>query len=114
MPPTSDSLNAGEDPEPELFFDQQEVLSGAGADARAAMLEHFDTLLDEPDSDQVEEVRSQAGTALHAVHRCFDCVPGSSPSCSACSWAWRPEAAPGSCQGLFVLLGVRGPQLVDV
>ena len=48
----------GEDPEPELFFDQQEVLSGAGADARAAMLDHFDALLDEPDSDQVEEVRT--------------------------------------------------------
>jgi hypothetical protein len=47
-----------EEAQNELFFDEEEVLAGAGADQRAVMLNHYDNLLDMPAADTLDEVPS--------------------------------------------------------
>ena len=80
---------AGDDQEPELFFDEQEILAGAGSEQRAAMLQHFDNLLTEPGGDQVDQVGAR-------LHRCILQSP-SVHAAHAASWA-RPPGAPQGMQ----------------
>ena len=42
--------------EGDFFYDEEEVLAGADGEARAAMLDHYDSLLDMPRADQLDEV----------------------------------------------------------
>ncbi|KAK9794671.1 hypothetical protein WJX73_005045 [Symbiochloris irregularis] len=43
----------------EFFYDQDEVLTGADADSRAALLNHFDSLLQTPHSADVSELLAE-------------------------------------------------------
>ncbi len=47
---------AGDDEDAEFFYDEDEVLAGAGGDSRAAMLDHYDSLLQMPRADDLDEV----------------------------------------------------------
>jgi nucleotide-sensitive chloride channel 1A len=40
----------------EFYFNEEEVLSGAGAEARAAMLDHYDSLLQMPTAGELDEL----------------------------------------------------------
>ena len=71
-----------------MFFNQAEVLSGAGADERAAMLQHFDSLLQEPGPDQVDQVRLHA-----ALSPGLSCHPQWRPLESCCSATYAAAAA---------------------
>ena len=101
---------AGDDAEPELFFDQAEVLSGADAGARAAMLDHLDGLLVEPDSDQVEEVRGPAyADMLHSSDQNQEQSPIT--LCAPPTLQKGSKAGAGHCPSLgahrlFSILGV--------
>ena len=96
-----------DDQEPELFFNEQEVLSGADADQRAAMLQHFDSLLQEPGPDPVDQVGQLAhlqGSAQKGAVLQLAVVPAplasSSPAKCACirillPWSYTvPSAHP--------------------
>ncbi|KAK9824000.1 hypothetical protein WJX72_006891 [[Myrmecia] bisecta] len=45
-----------EDGENDFFYDEDEVLAGAGAEQRAARLNHYDALLQMPSADQFQEM----------------------------------------------------------
>ena len=45
-----------EEAQNELFFDEEEVLAGAGGEQRADMLAHYDNLLEMPSADTLDEV----------------------------------------------------------
>jgi hypothetical protein len=64
LPGTDLPLTTAEEAQNELFFDEQEVLAGAGADQRAAMLNHYDNLLDMPAADTLDEVPSPASSVM--------------------------------------------------
>ena len=40
----------------EFYYNEEEVLSGAGAEARAAMLDHYDSLLTMPTAGELDEL----------------------------------------------------------
>ena len=40
----------------EFYYNEEEVLSGAGAEARAAMLDHYDSLLQMPTAGELDEL----------------------------------------------------------
>jgi len=40
----------------EFFYNEDEVLNGVGAENRAALLDHFDAMLDDSDQHELEEV----------------------------------------------------------
>ena len=40
----------------DFFYDEAEVLSGAGAENRAALLDHYDAMLDISDQPEQDEV----------------------------------------------------------
>lgn len=47
----------GDEEDAEFFYNEEEVLAGAGGDARAAMLDHYDSLLQLPSADDLDEVQ---------------------------------------------------------
>ncbi len=49
-------LPAGDDEDAEFFYDEDEVLAGADSGSRAAMLDHYDSLLQMPRADDLDEV----------------------------------------------------------
>lgn len=51
-------FSADDDEDAEFFYDEEEVLAGAEGDAsaRAAMLDHYDSLLQMPRADELDEV----------------------------------------------------------
>ena len=44
-----------------FFYNEEEAMNGIGADGQAAMLDHLDSLLDDTDAHDLEEVRGQDG-----------------------------------------------------
>lgn len=46
----------GDDEDAEFFYDEDEVLAGAGNGSRAAMLDHYDSLLQMPRADDLDEL----------------------------------------------------------
>ena len=64
---------AEDEEDAEFYYDEEEVLAGADPEERAAMLDHYDSLLHMPRADDLDEVHSLA--------------PPSSPSaCSHADW----------------------------
>ena len=57
-----------DDEEGDFFYDEEEVLAGAGGQARADMLDHYDSLLNMPRADQLDEVLS-SWPDLHCCER---------------------------------------------
>ena len=58
------SLTPAEDEEDgELYYDEDEALAGADADARAAMLDRFDSLLQRPPDANLDEVSAEVSGA---------------------------------------------------
>ena len=61
--------SAGDEEDGEMYYDEDEVLAGSGAEARAAMLDHFDSLLQTPhdaDLDGVSSISSASCSWLYA------------------------------------------------
>ena len=50
-------LSTGDNEDAEFFYDEEEVLAGADSGSRAAMLDHYDSLLQMPRADDLDEVR---------------------------------------------------------
>ena len=53
-----DPLAAEDEEDAEFFYDEEEVLAGADPAERAAMLDHYDSLLHMPRADDLDEVLS--------------------------------------------------------
>lgn len=49
-------LPAGDDEDAEFFYDEDEVVAGADSASRAAMLDHYDSLLQMPRAADLDEV----------------------------------------------------------
>jgi hypothetical protein len=64
-------VRADDDEDAEFYYDEEEVLAGAGCEdgARAAMLDHYDSLLQMPRADEFDEVRNLS----HRPGRCRQC-----------------------------------------
>ena len=50
------SLGTDESEEGDFFYNEEEVLNGVGAENRAALLERYDAMLDDPEQPELEEV----------------------------------------------------------
>jgi hypothetical protein len=87
-------VRAEDDEEGDFFYDEEEVLAGAGGQARAAMLDHYDSLLDMPRADQLDEVLSSPHLRLHI---CQKFLPpkksGDQLQYLLCSWLRRTRSA---------------------
>lgn len=64
--------NVGDSDDEGFYYNEEEALDGIGADGRAAMLNHLDSLLDATDPEDLEEVWHQFLLAVHG--RCFHCM----------------------------------------
>ncbi|EIE24935.1 hypothetical protein COCSUDRAFT_62344 [Coccomyxa subellipsoidea C-169] len=49
----------GDDEDAEFYYDEDEVLAGAGGESRAAMLDHYDSLLQMPRADDLDELLAE-------------------------------------------------------
>ena len=69
---------AEDEEEGDFFYDEDEVLAGADGETRAAMLDHYDSLLTMPRADELDEVLPH-----HAAWPCPPTGRGSACPCQA-------------------------------
>lgn len=73
--------NADDSEDEGFYYNEEEALNGIGADGRAAMLDHLDSLLDDTDAHDLDEV----STALHGAWQQSTLIPAN--HCSSVSSA---------------------------
>lgn len=77
-------LTADDSDEGGFFYNEEEAMNGIGADGRAAMLDHLDSLLDDTDAHDLEEVRDQIGRGHTVECSCTMCTAVLISRCLEC------------------------------